>query len=76
MDGESTTEKILGTLDSRGVHYIGRRQITPRLRPFAFAYSLSDSWDKLRRYHRIIIQDKTKKYDTAVYITFLKKSRL
>ena len=73
MDGEFTTARILAALDSRGIQYIGRRTITNRLRSFGLAYSLSDDWDKLRRYHRIIVQDKTKKFETAIYVTFLRK---
>ena len=70
MDGEFSIVKILHELDQQGVKYVARKSISPRLKFLALAYTLTDDWESLRKFHAITLLDKTKKFETTVHVTF------
>ena len=70
MDGEFATVKIMEGLQHRGIPFVARKSITSRIQPLALAYSLTDGWEELRKFHEVTLLDKTKTYETTVHITF------
>lgn len=70
FDGEFAIVQILKKLQSRGIPFIARKSITPRLKPLALAYSLTDSWERLRTFRAISFLDKTKTHEATVQVTF------
>ena len=70
FDGELATVQILASLHEKGYPYIARKRISPRLRPLALAYSLTDDWERKRTFQAVTLLDKTKTVETTVYVTF------
>ncbi|MFX1533896.1 MAG: transposase [Promethearchaeota archaeon] len=71
MDGEFAIYRILQPLTQMRIQFIVRKPLTKGLKPLALAYELTDDWGSVRKFHRIIIQDKHyKSQKMPVYITF------
>ena len=70
FDGEFTNVKIMKYLNQRGILFLGRKSISPRLKPLALAYSLTDDWEDKRTWKAITFCAKDKKTETTVHVTF------
>jgi hypothetical protein len=70
FDGEFATVEILASLQEKGYPYIARLAITPRVRPLALAYVLTDEWETKRKFHGLTLLDKTKTKEVTVHVTF------
>ena len=70
FDGELATVQVLNSLQEKGYPYIARLKISPRLRPLALAYALTDDWEQKRTFRAITLLDKTKTVETTVHVTF------
>jgi len=70
FDEEFATVQILDNLHEKGYPYIARLKISPRVRPLALAYSLTDDWERKRTFRAMTLLDKTKTVETTVHVTF------
>lgn len=70
LDGEFTNVRIMDRLKKIGTLFIGRKSISPRLKPLALAYSLTDEWEELRRWKAMTFRSHDRKVETTVHVTF------
>lgn len=70
FDGEFTNVKIMDSLKRKGISFIGRKSISKRLRPLALAYSLTDNWEELRKWHAMKFISNDHNFETLVHVTF------
>ena len=62
--------KIIDSLKRKGISFIGRKRITFRLHPLMLAYSSTDNWEELRKWHAMKFISVDKKVETLVHVTF------
>jgi hypothetical protein len=70
FDGEFATVEILQGLQDKNVKFVGRKSISNRLKLLAFCYRHTTNWEKLRAFRAVTLQDKKKKLETTVHVTF------
>jgi hypothetical protein len=70
FDGEFAQVQILAALHETGYPYVARKSITPRLRPLALAYALTDDWERHQRVHPIKVLDRTKTVEITIHVGF------
>ncbi len=70
FDGKFTSVKIIDSLKRKGISFIGRKRITFRLHPLMLAYSSTDNWEELRKWHAMKFISVDKKVETLVHVTF------